>query len=101
MGNFQIKIDVSKIDKNSLYKGEKGTYLTLDCIELKQTGQYGDTHMVKQVYSKEAYSVMSEERRKAIPILGNMKPNDYQPKASTTQDAAPTYAPQPSSDLPF
>lgn len=79
MAKFQIRIDVSKIDKESLYKGEKGTYLTLECVELKQASQYGDTHLVKQQLSKEVYQKMTEEQKKNIPILGNMKPSKFQP----------------------
>jgi hypothetical protein len=74
---YEIRIDVSKIDKASLYKGAKGNYLTLQVIETPKS-EYG-THMVKQVLSKEAYSALTEEQRKAIPILGNMKPSKFQP----------------------
>lgn len=93
--NYQIRIDVTKINKSDLFVGEKGTYLTIDCVELKETGKYGDTHLVKQVISSERYKTMTEEERKAVPILGNMKPKEQ--KTSQTQDPAPA----PSSDLPF
>lgn len=76
--NYQIRIDVSKIDKASIYKGEKGSYVTLDVVEVKNS-QYGDTHFVKQVLSKERYQAMTEDERKKIPILGNMKPSKFQP----------------------
>jgi hypothetical protein len=75
---YEIRIDVTKIDKASLYKGEKGTYMTLDVIDVKNS-QYGDTHMIKQQLSKERYQAMTEEQRKQIPILGNMKPSKFQP----------------------
>ncbi len=74
---YEIKIDVSKIDKASLYKGTKGTYLTLQVIETPKS-EYG-THMVKQVLSKDVYQKLTEEQRKNIPILGNMKPSKFQP----------------------
>lgn len=76
--NYQIRIDVTKIDKESLYKGEKGTYMTLDVLEVKNS-KYGDTHMVKQVLSKEKYQSLSDEQKKQIPILGNMSPSKFQP----------------------
>lgn len=76
--NYQIKIYVSKIDKASIFHGEKGKYVMLDVVEVKNS-QYGDTHFVKQVLSKERYQAMTEEERKKIPILGNMKPSKFQP----------------------
>lgn len=77
--NYEIKIDVTKIDKKSLLVGQKGTYLTLVVQELKNgVSQYGDTHFVKQSLSKEVYQAMSEDERKNIPILGNMKPSKFQ-----------------------
>lgn len=94
--NYQIRIDVTKINKADLFVGEKGTYLTLDCVELKEVGKYNDTHLVKQVISSERYKAMSEEERKAVPILGNMKPKE--PKATQAQEAAPQKEETP---LPF
>lgn len=76
--NYQIRIDVTKIDKASLFKGEKGTYMTLDVFEVKNS-KYGDTHMVKQVLSKEKYQSLTDEQKKQIPILGNMAPSKFQP----------------------
>ena len=75
--NYQISIDVTKIDKSSLFKGEKGTYLTLDIYETPN-GKYG-THMVKQQLSKEVYQSLTDEQKKNTPILGNMKPSKFQP----------------------
>ena len=60
------KIDVTKIDKARLFKGEKGTYLDVVLIETPN-GQYGD-YMIKQSVTKE-----EREARKEMPILGNGK----------------------------
>lgn len=63
------------IEQNKLYKGEKGLYLDLTLIEIKdrskQSPDQKDTHLVKQSFSKEVYDAMSEEERKSYPILGN------------------------------
>ena len=61
----RIKINVEKIDKQYLFKGEKGTYLDLVLFE-SPNQQYGDTHMVVQ-------SIPKEERDKGIKgaIVGN------------------------------
>ena len=60
------------IDKNNLYKGEKGLYLNLTHIEVKNPAtDQKDTHLVKQDLPKELYNNLSEEEKKSMPILGN------------------------------
>src|SRR5690554_7795538 len=64
----RLKIDVSKIEKARLFKGQKGVYLDATCfIDLDEKGQYGDNGMVTQ-------DVTKEEREQGIkgPILGNV-----------------------------
>lgn len=64
-----IKIDVNKIDKDRLFKGQKGTYLDLTTfIDTDNAGQYGDHGMISQATTK-------EEREQGVktPILGNCK----------------------------
>lgn len=63
---ISIKIDVTKIDKNRLFEGKKGTYLDAIMIETPNS-EYGD-YMIKQ-------SVSKEERESGIEgnILGNAK----------------------------
>ena len=47
----------------------KGVHLGLSSWELKQKGQYGDTHLLKQSFSKDFREQMSEEEKKAIELL--------------------------------
>jgi hypothetical protein len=64
-----VRVDVSKIDKNRLYKGEKGTYLDLSTfIDLDQKDQYGNNGFISE-------SVSKEEREQGVQgtILGNVK----------------------------
>jgi hypothetical protein len=64
-----LKIDVTKIEKARLFKGEKGTYLDATAfIDLDELDQYGDSGMIAQ-------SVSKEERENKIMgnILGNSK----------------------------
>lgn len=60
------------INENNLFKGEKGLYLDLYHIELKnpKEGQK-NTHLVKQNLPKELYEVMSDDDKKAMPIIGS------------------------------
>lgn len=64
---------VIPIAENNLFRGEKGVYLDLSHIPLKEPGKDGrkDTHLVKQSLPKEVYDSMSDDERKAMPIIGN------------------------------
>jgi single-stranded DNA-binding protein len=64
-----FKIDVSKIDKALLHKGEKGVYLDATVfIDQENPSQYGDHGMVTQDVSKEAREAGTKGN-----ILGNVK----------------------------
>lgn len=62
------------IKENHLFIGEKGLYLDLSHHEIKNAKEgQEDSHLVKQNLPKEVYDIMSEEERKALPILGNTR----------------------------
>jgi single-stranded DNA-binding protein len=64
-----IKIDVTKIDKELLFKGQKGTYLDATVfIDQNNASEFGDHGIVNQAVSKEA-----REAGKEGNILGNVK----------------------------
>ena len=67
MEPISIKIDVTKIDKAALYKGEKGTYLTL-VVWPNRDGEddYGNYAGVKQDLGK-------DRRDEKAPFIGNAK----------------------------
>jgi hypothetical protein len=78
---IKIKLDVSKIIKEALFKGAKGTYL--DCVAWpsKTTGQYGDTHYIVQELSRE-----KRDAGEKGPIIGNMTvPDEEVHQASQTR----------------
>lgn len=93
---IRVKLDVSKIEKARLFKGQKGVYLDATCfIDLDEKGQYGDNGMVTQDVSK-------EEREAGVkgPILGNVtvfyrddqpaqRPDYQQAQAQYAQQQAP------------
>lgn len=93
------------IEENDLYVAldeslkPKGVHLGLSSWELKEKGQYGDTHLLKQSFSKEFRATMSEEELKSTPILGNMKPIEK------TNDVSNVHATEvqvaDNDDLPF
>lgn len=84
-----VKIDVSKIDKQRLFKGEKGTYLDATVfIDLDQADQYGHHGMVTQDVSK-------QEKDQGVqgPILGNVKIFWRDHNALHSQQPAPVNQP--------
>jgi len=100
---ISIRIDVTKIEKARIYKGEKGSYLDLTTfIDTDNKDQYDNHGFIAQ-------SVSKEEREQGIktPILGNCKvffsdlqaqqaapqQQDYRGHTGSNQ-ANPTYAPQ-------
>jgi hypothetical protein len=67
MEPISIKIDVTKIDKEALYRGAKGTYLTLTVWPNKDgEDQYGNHASVKQDLGK-------DRRDEKAPFIGNAK----------------------------
>jgi hypothetical protein len=67
MEPISIKIDVTKIDKEALFKGQKGTYLTLTVWPNKDgEDQYGNHASVKQDLGK-------DRRDEKAPFIGNAR----------------------------
>ena len=94
MANYTLKLDLLKIrnsfvdetkDKNGvekkclvipiedsdLFLGEKGCYLSLAIYETSAS-RFGETHFVKQKYSKEFLKRMPQEFSKNTPYFGNL-----------------------------
>lgn len=89
------KIDVSKIDKNYLFQGKKGTYLDVCLIETPDS-KYGNAYMCAQGIPKE-----ERDAGKSGPILGNA---DVVGKGSLAKDSGGNQVSEPEEDtdpLPF
>ena len=77
-----LKIDVTKIDKDKLFKGEKGTYLdAVAWIDIDTKDKYDNNGMITQGVSK-------EDKEKGVQgvILGNTQvfwTDDNTPKQQT------------------
>jgi hypothetical protein len=68
----KVKCLIIPIEENMLFEGEKGTYLNLTAIEIKnKVGDSKDTHLIKQDIPKDKYDVMTDEEKRAFPIVGN------------------------------
>jgi hypothetical protein len=79
---INLKINVLKIEKARLFKGNKGTYLDAVLIATPNS-QYDQDYMIVQ-------SVSKEERERGIkgPVIGNAK-------EMGSRQAKPQDAPQP------
>lgn len=63
---LSLKIDVSKIDKTKMFKGEKGTYLdAVVFVDINNKDQWGNSGMIKQDWK--------DCDKNSTPILGNCK----------------------------
>jgi hypothetical protein len=79
---IELRIDVTKIDKARLYKGEKGTYLTMTAfVDLDQVDQYDNNGMI--THKKE------KDEQGNTPILGNTKVFWTDGAQAPQQQAAP------------
>ena len=85
---IEVRIDVKKIEKMRLFKGDKGTYLTMTTfIDTENTDDYGNNGFIAHKTDK------NEER---APILGNSKifwtegePQPHQQQAQTPAKSQP------------
>ena len=86
---------VIPVDDAHLYVGQKGCYLNMTAIEM-QNSQYGDTHCIKQNLEKSVYEGMTEEQRRAMPIIGSMRQSERTQAALDTSHVV-----EGDEDLPF
>ncbi len=91
-----IKIDVTKITKERLFKGAKGTYLNAIMIETPD-GKYGD-FMICEEQTKE-----EREAKQKRAILGNGKYVGRKPEAPIPpkQGGKPPSPPEDIGEVPF
>ena len=97
---ISLKIDVSKIDKARLFRGQKGTYLDATAfVDLDELDQYGNSGMITQDVSKEEKDAGTKGA-----ILGNSKvfwKEGGQAQAGSSPQPAPANFDNFDDDLPF
>ena len=88
-----VKIDVSKIEKEKLYEGKKGTYLDAVLFLNDEDDKFGNNGMIVQSASK-------EERDKGIKgaILGNSSEIKKKEQTTKTEESEES---EEQDDLPF
>ena len=83
------KIDVTKIVKDKMFKGAKGTYLDITITTNREKDQYGNDGIITQDLGKEARA-----KKERGPILGNVR------IVYADQPAPPKDPPQSKSNCP-
>lgn len=88
-----LRLNLDKIDKSKIYKGEKGNYLTLTVSINDQPDQFGNSLSAWIEQDKE-----ERESKQAKNYLGNGKVfwSDSKPQAATTSVSS-----EQDGDLPF
>jgi hypothetical protein len=101
LGKNNVECIVIPISQNQLYKSDKGAvYLDLVGFESKPREGSKDTHLVKQSFSKDILAKMTEDEKRAMPILGNhIDWSKIQNTSSNQEDGAPLITEE--DDLPF
>lgn len=89
---IRVKIDVTKINKDYLFKGTKGTYLDVYLYPTPED-QYGSDFRATQDIPKEA-----REAGEKGAILGNAKFASSKPAAAPAKRATPPPAKRPPAD---
>ena len=67
------KCIIIPIDDNNLFQGQSGIYMSLVAWRNNNLDD-GKTHLVKPSFSKDQIEAMTDLERKAIPIVGDVKP---------------------------
>ena len=97
----EIECLIIPINQNHLIKGEKGIYIDMQAYELKEKkADRKDTHLIKQGFPKEVFDAMSDEEKKATPILGNLVVWGYSEPAPVNVEITES-AEGTDGDLPF
>ena len=96
---INLKIDVTKLTKDKLFKGQKGTYSDLTVSEyMDGENQYGETHCVYEKQSK-------EEREAGVDkvYVGSGKEFTFGGNGATkvTATPEPATADMDDEDIPF
>jgi hypothetical protein len=66
-----VECMIIPLEANHLFKGKSGVYLDMTGWELKEKKDER-THLIKQSLPKDVFKAMTEEEKRAMPILGDV-----------------------------
>ncbi len=80
----------------------RSVYLDFTAWENETPGKFGDTHRLRLALPKEAREKMSEDERRTIPYIGNMKPvGQADDRVSTAEVPEAEVVESDDNDLPW
>jgi hypothetical protein len=65
-----VECIIIPIEENYLFRGKSGIYLDMTAFEIKERKE-NQTNLIKQSLPKEVYETLTEDEKRALPILGN------------------------------
>lgn len=91
-----VKCIAIPIDDNGIFVNKDGSsaYANFKANAMNKVNQYGSTHYIKLVLSKEAYLALSDEEKKNQPLFGFLKAldgNNASHSASHQSQGIPQY----------
>lgn len=92
----KVKCVIIPVEENNIFLSEKGGIYQDFSVFATKEEKYGQTHIIKPAMRKEEYERMTEDERKAIPIVGSLSPVKAK-QAEVKEEAQP----DPEDDLPF
>lgn len=88
---------VIPVEDNNIFLSEKGgMYLDLTATAMKEE-RYGQTHFIRKSIPSDVYKEMSDDDKKAVPIIGSLSPI----KAKSADVSQTGQVADGSDDLPF
>ena len=101
--NKDVDCILIPIEQNHLFRSEKGAvYLDIIGFETAPEKRKGkDTHMAKQSLDKKVLDAMTEDEKKAMPILGNFIDWDQSIESQSTPTEHVAKEVADLDDLPF
>jgi hypothetical protein len=95
MEPIKLKIDVTKIIKDAMFKGAKGTYLEVIVWPNRGESKYGEIGMITQDLGK-------DRKEEKSPILGNAFPlRKAEPKPAAPAASSGGWDDSDDSGIPF
>lgn len=88
-----VKCVVIPVEENQIFISEddrhqaKGAYVDFMAYENRES-QYGDSHSLRQTYPKEVRERMTDDEKREIPYIGNLRPLVPKNAAATVQAPA-------------
>jgi hypothetical protein len=102
MPNYNVTINLSKLDKSAFFEGKNGKYCKITLWENDREDQFGNTHSAKQDLGKDRKGEKSEYVGNAKPFGGGFGQKSRASQSRPNQEPPARYEEDDSdSQIPF